>query len=96
MDLTRLTYLVVDDLELMRALAVNQLRGIGCSKIYTARNGAEALRLLRIHKVDAVLADMNMPVMSGLELLRAMRTDAKLARTPLLMITAEASKEAPA
>jgi CheY-like chemotaxis protein len=93
MDLSRLTYLVVDDLELMRALAVNQLRALGCTKIYATRNGAEALRLLRLNKVDAVLADLNMPVMSGLELLRAIRADAKLARTPFLMITAEAERQ---
>ena len=93
MSLLSLTYLVVDDLELMRALAVNQLRGMGCQKIYSARNGAEALRILRVHKVDAVLADLNMPVMSGLELLRAVRADAKLARLPFLMITAEAERQ---
>ena len=93
MDLSRLTYLVVDDLELMRALAVNQLRALGCTKIYSTRNGAEALRILRVNKVDAVLADLNMPVMSGLELLRAIRADAKLAHTPFLMITAEAERQ---
>lgn len=93
MSLSHLTYLVVDDLELMRALAVNQLRGMGCQKIYSARNGVEALRILRVHKVDAVLADLNMPVMSGLELLRAVRADAKLARLPFLMITAEAERQ---
>ena len=92
-NLPQLTYLVADDLELMRALAVNLLRAMGCTKIHTARNGAEALRMLRAHKVDVVVADLNMPIMSGLELLRAIRADAKLARLPFLMITAEAERQ---
>ena len=93
MNLHALTFLVVDDLELMRAVTINQLRGLGCEKIKTARNGAEALAFLRAQKVDAVLADWNMPVMSGLELLRAVRADPKLASLPFLMITAEAERQ---
>ena len=95
MKLHSLTYLVVDDLELMRAVTVNQLRAMGCEKIYTARNGAEALRMLRANAVDVILSDWNMPVMSGLELLRAVRADPKLARLPFVMITAEAERQRP-
>lgn len=88
-----LNYLVVDDLELMRAVTVNQLRGMGYEKIKVARNGAEALEMLRAFKFDAVLSDWNMPVMNGLELLKAVRADAKLAKLPFLMITAEAERQ---
>lgn len=88
-----LNYLVVDDLELMRAVTVNQLRGMGYEKIKVARNGAEALEMLRAVKFDAVLSDWNMPVMNGLELLKAVRADAKLAKLPFLMITAEAERQ---
>ena len=93
MNLNRLTFLVVDDLELMRTVTVNQLRAMGCEKIHSARNGAEGLRMLRTHQVDVVLADWNMPVMTGLELLRAVRADPKLARLPFMMITAEAERQ---
>ena len=93
MNLHQLNFLVVDDLELMRAVTVNQLRGMGCEKVKAARNGAEALELLRSFRFDAVLSDWNMPVMSGLELLKAMRADAKLAKTPFMMITAEAERQ---
>jgi two-component system sensor histidine kinase/response regulator len=88
-----LNYLVVDDLELMRAVTVNQLRGMGYEKIKVARNGAEALEMLRAFKFDAVLSDWNMPVMNGLELLKAVRADAKLAKLPFLMITAETERQ---
>jgi len=93
MNLHQLNYLVVDDLELMRAVTVNQLRGMGCDKVKVARNGSEALDMLRASKFDAVLSDWNMPVMSGLELLKALRNDAKLAKIPFLMITAEAERQ---
>ena len=93
MNLHQLTYLVVDDLELMRAVTVNQLRGMGFDKIKVARHGAEALEMLRASKFDVVLSDWNMPVMSGLELLKILRADAKLAKLPFLMITAEAERQ---
>jgi hypothetical protein len=92
MKLHDLTYLVVDDLELMRAVTVNQLRALGCEKIKVARNGASALDTLRNSKIDVVLCDWNMPVMSGLDLLKIVRADPKLVKLPFLMITAEAER----
>lgn len=85
-------FLVVDDFEPMRKVTVNQLRGIGAANILTAVNGAEALRILKGRHVDIVLSDWNMPVMSGLDLLQAMRGDDKLAAIPFIMITAEAER----
>jgi len=93
MKLHELTYLVADDLELMRAVTVNQLRALGCEKIKVARNGATALEVLRSGKIDIVLCDWNMPGMSGLDLLKTMRADPKLAHLPFLMITAEAERQ---
>ena len=93
MTLHRRTYLVVDDLELMRTVTVNLLRALGCERILTARHGAEALRILQSQRVDAVLADWKMPVMSGLELLRTVRADPVLCTMPFLMITAESERQ---
>lgn len=85
-------YLVVDDFETMCKVTVNQLRMLGAERILTAKDGAEALRLLKSQHIDMVLSDWNMPVMSGLELLKAMRADAKLFALPFVMITAEAER----
>jgi CheY-like chemotaxis protein len=93
MKIHELTYLVVDDLELMRAVTVNQLRALGCEKIKVARNGVMALEMLRASKIDVVLCDWNMPVMSGLDLLKTIRADSALAAIPFLMITAEAERQ---
>ncbi|MDP1634363.1 MAG: hybrid sensor histidine kinase/response regulator [Gallionellaceae bacterium] len=84
--------LVVDDFEPMRKVTVSQLRSIGANNILTANNGAEALRVLQKNHVDIVLSDWNMPVMTGLELLKTVRADAGLAHLPFIMITAEAER----
>lgn len=85
-------FLVVDDFEPMRKVTASQLRSIGANNIMTANDGAEALRVLKNKHVDIVLSDWNMPVMTGLELLKAVRADAKLAHLPFIMITAEAER----
>ncbi len=86
-------FLVVDDFEPMRKVTSGQLRAMGVHTIVLAKNGVEALRLLKRQRVDIVLSDWNMPVMSGLELLKAVRGDTKLSRLPFIMITAEAERQ---
>lgn len=91
--LTKLTvFLVVDDFEPMRKVTAGQLRSMGARVILTAANGAEAMNLLRNNRVNMILSDWNMPVMSGLELLKLVRADKKLSQIPFIMITAEAER----
>lgn len=85
--------MVVDDFEAMRQVISTQLRSLGVDKIVTANNGAEALRILQTQHVDILLSDWNMPVMSGLDLLKAIRSDEQLYSLPFIMITAEAEHE---
>lgn len=85
-------FLVVDDFEPMRKVTSGQLRSMGIKTIVTANNGVEALRMLQNKRVDIVLSDWNMPVMTGLELLKAIRADDKLSHLPFIMITAEAER----
>lgn len=87
-----LSFLVVDDFEAMRRVTANQLRQLGAEKIVTARDGKEALRFLKSQHIDVVLSDWNMPIMSGLDLLKAIREDPKLFAVPFIMITAEAER----
>lgn len=89
---TGVSYLVVDDFETMRKVTINQLRQLGAEKILAAKDGQEALRLIRSQRIDIVLSDWNMPVMSGIDLLRAVRADPKTANLPFLMVTAEAER----
>lgn len=93
-----LQFLVVDDFQTMRRILATLLREMGYTKVLEAENGKKALRCLEAElegasPVDVVIADWNMPEMDGLELLQAIRRDARLAGLPVLMVTAEAKRE---
>lgn len=86
-------FLVVDDFSTMRRIVRNLLKELGFVNIQEAEDGVDALSKLRRDDFDFVISDWNMPNMSGIELLRAIRADEKLKHLPLLMVTAEAKKE---
>lgn len=90
---TGMKVLVVDDMSTMRRIVKNVLRQIGFSDIVEAENGQDALTKLRAGGFGLVVSDWNMPVMQGIELLRAIRADPDLKTLPFLMVTAEAQKE---
>jgi len=85
--------MVVDDMSTMRRIVKNLLKQLGFGNVEEAENGQEALNKLRADKYGFVVSDWNMPVMSGIELLRAIRGDETLKSIPVLMVTAEAQKE---
>jgi PleD family two-component response regulator len=87
------SFLIVDDFDSMRRITANQLRQLGAKRISEAANGAEALRLLKSERITVILSDWNMPVMSGLELLQAVRSTPELSGLPFIMITAEAERD---
>lgn len=88
----KLVFLVVDDFDTMRKITINQLQQLGAECCVSAKDGKEALALLKSQHIDVVLSDWNMPVMSGLELLRAIRADEELFKLPVIMITAEVER----
>lgn len=85
--------LVVDDMSTMRRIVKNILKQLGFANMEEAENGQEALAKLRADTYGFVVSDWNMPVMAGIEMLRAIRSDEKLKHIPVLMVTAEAQKE---
>lgn len=85
--------LVVDDFSTMRRIIKNILREIGYSNVEEADDGSTALEKLKGGGFDFVVTDWNMPIMPGIELLKAIRLDPVLKETPVLMVTAEAAKE---
>lgn len=88
-----MTILAVDDFSTMRRIMRNMLRQLGYNNILEADDGVTALSTLKQEKVDFVISDWNMPQMTGLELLKAIRADDSLKNIPVLMVTAEALKE---
>lgn len=85
--------LVVDDASTMRRIVRGLLRELSLKNIREAENGSDALEELKRKKADLVISDWNMPQMTGIELLRAIRSDGSLKDVPVLMVTAEAKKE---
>ena len=85
--------LVVDDFSTMRRIIKNLLHDLGYAKVTEADDGNTALPLLKAGNFDFLITDWNMPGMPGLELLKQVRADSRLAKLPVLMLTAEAKRE---
>ncbi len=85
--------LVVDDFPTMRRIVRNLLGELGYTNISEADDGQTALPMLQNGDFEFLVTDWNMPGMTGIDLLKAVRADDKLAKMPVLMVTAEASKE---
>ena len=82
--------LVVDDSGTMRKIIARSLNALGVTDIVEAGDGSDGLELFKQHTFDAVLTDWNMPRMTGLELLKAIR--ATQSTVPVILITTEAEK----
>ncbi|GAB4259054.1 MAG: chemotaxis response regulator CheY [Methylomicrobium sp.] len=85
--------LIVDDFSTMRRIIKNLLRDLGFTNTAEADDGKTALPKLKAGGIDFLVTDWNMPGMSGLDLLKAVRADPELAKLPVLMVTAEAKRE---
>ncbi|MFA5082764.1 MAG: chemotaxis response regulator CheY [Hydrogenophilaceae bacterium] len=88
-----LRFLVVDDFSTMRRIVRNLLKELGYTNVDEAEDGDVALQKIRAGGFQFVITDWNMPNMTGIELLKAVRADAAYNTLPILMITAEAKKE---
>jgi two-component system, chemotaxis family, chemotaxis protein CheY len=86
-------FLVVDDSSTMRRIVINTLTKAGYSEFAEAGNGTEGLAELAKSPVDMVITDWNMPVMNGLEFVRAIRASAAGKDVPVLMVTTNAAKD---
>ncbi len=85
--------LVVDDFSTMRRIIKNLLKDLGMTNVQEADDGQTALPILKAGGIDFLVTDWNMPGMTGIDLLKEVRSDPNLAKMPVLMVTAEAKKE---
>lgn len=85
--------LIAEDFASMRRIIKSVLRQAGYQQIIEAEDGVAALRKLKSDDIGLVIADWNMPNMTGLDLLKTMRNDDTLKDIPFLMVTAEAKKD---
>ena len=84
-----LKILVVDDFSATRTILINLLSNLGYSNTVVSEDGFSALARLKSSLFDLVVTDLNMSDMSGLDLLKKIRTDSELKHIPVLMITSE-------
>ena len=87
------TILIVDDSLTARTFIARTLEiaGVPLNHVHEAANGREALDLLQREWVDMVFADINMPVMNGVELVRAMRANELFQAIPVIIISTDRS-----
>ncbi len=85
--------LIVDDYKTMLRIVRNLLKQIGFDNVDEAQDGTAALVKLREKDYELIISDWNMEPMTGLQLLKEVRTDERLKATPFIMITAESKPE---
>ncbi len=89
----KMKVLIVDDYKTMLRILRNLLRQLNFSNIEEATDGTMALQLLRDNNFGLIISDWNMEPMTGIQLLREVRSDDKLKHIPFIMITAESKSE---
>ena len=89
----QLRIMVVDDMSTSRGLITQALDELGIRQVESAADGASALQRTAVWPVHLVISDMNMPGMNGLQLLHALRTNAKTRQVGFLLITGKADRQ---
>ena len=85
--------LVIDDMLTMRKIVMKTLKEMGYTDIEEAANGQEGWEKLQSGSFGLVVSDWNMPVCTGLDLLKRVRADGKLGKLPFILVTAEAEQQ---
>jgi len=86
--------LIVDDSKTIRSVIKKTLdiAGVPVGELYEAENGQVALDVMKDNWVDLVFADINMPVMTGIEMIQKMSEDKILENMPVIIVSTEGSK----
>lgn len=89
-----LNVLVVDDSSVMRKMIIRtlQLTGLPLGEVHEAADGAEGLAQLDEHWIDLALVDLNMPVMSGEEMIERLRANPELAALSVVVVSTDGSE----
>jgi two-component system, chemotaxis family, chemotaxis protein CheY len=89
-----LNVLVVDDSAVLRAMVIRslQMSGLPLGEVYQAGDGAAGLLALGSHRIDLALVDINMPVMSGQEMIEQLRRNPELAELPVIVVSTDSTQ----
>jgi two-component system chemotaxis response regulator CheY len=86
-------FLIVDDSSTMRRIIINTLNKLGYKECHEAANGREGVERLASTQVDMVITDWNMPEMSGIDFIKAVRANDATKQLPVLMVTTNAAED---
>jgi two-component system, chemotaxis family, chemotaxis protein CheY len=86
-------FLIVDDSSTMRRIIINTLGKLGYTECHEAANGREGVERLASTPVDLVITDWNMPEMSGIDFIKAVRANEATKSLPVLMVTTNAAED---
>ena len=87
------TCLIVEDSPMMRQLLVFALSRIKNLSVMEADDGVDALKKLAQGRFDIIIADINMPIMDGLKLVKRIRSDSVHKDVPIMIVTTEGAEE---
>ena len=87
--------LVVDDSSTSRKVLVKALKmtGLEVSAVHQAEDGAQAYEILKKERIDLVLSDLNMPRVSGAELVKKMAEEGRLRKIPVILVTSDRNRD---
>ena len=86
-------FLIVDDSSTMRRIIINTLNKLGYKECHEASNGREGIERLATAQIDMIITDWNMPEMSGVDFIRAVRANPGTCELPVLMVTTNAAED---
>ena len=86
-------FLVVDDSMTMRRIIINTLKSLGYSRFVEAEDGKDAYAKLYTEDPSIIITDWNMPNLTGLDFVKAVRNDEKYGNIPILMVTTRGMKQ---
>ena len=86
-ELQGMRVLVVDDSRTLRKFLIRELNQAGITRIDEAKNGLEAVELLKLQSFDLMLLDMEMPELDGLDVLKIIKSDSALSYLPIIVIS---------
>jgi two-component system chemotaxis response regulator CheY len=87
--------LIVDDSMIIRSMVAKTLKisGLDLGEIHYAPNGQQGLDIVQNQEVDVVFADINMPVMDGVQMVAAMAEQGLLQRIPVVIVSTERNQQ---
>lgn len=88
-------FLLIDDSKIVRKVLIRTIgmTDLTVDNLYEADNGAIGLKLLEKSLVDLIFLDINMPVMNGIDFMKKISSDPRLAETPVIIVSTEGSEE---